>query len=121
MPDGPGDAIVLCADPSPERLSELTQGLRREGFSVLSAHSASQCLAIAAAHRPKAVILDVDLLYLDYENLAEYINYTSPATVVVVTVDDLPFWQNRPPFVQAVGKRGNVAAILSLLHRISSP
>ena len=57
MLGGRSDEIVLCADPSPERLTHLTQEIKREGFVVMGAHSASQCLAITAAHRPKAVIL----------------------------------------------------------------
>jgi CheY-like chemotaxis protein len=112
------DYTVLCADPSPDRLVELTGRLQREGFAVIPTESASQCLASAVQHKPNVVILDLDLLHVDQENMAEYINRICSARILL-TADDPSRWhKSRPLYVEAVAERGNFEVIVSLVHQL---
>jgi CheY-like chemotaxis protein len=108
---------VLCADPSDRRLRQITRSLRGFGLSVLSAHSASQCLALAAEHQPQLVILDADLLQVDYQDIAEYIRRVCTATRILLAVDDAGGWPRPPLFIEKVIRRGDYRAIVELADR----
>jgi DNA-binding response OmpR family regulator len=89
-----------------------------EGFGVMQAESASQCLALAAQHKPSAVVLDHDFLRVDQEDLSEFICQVSPGTVVFLTVDERSTGCTYPTHVRAVAKRGDADLIAFLLHQI---
>ena len=112
---------MICADPVSERLSLLTARLREEGFLVTEAHSASECLSLAASEKPNAVVLDCSLLLVDSENVAAYISYLSRETFIVLLVDRLSQWQQCPEFVQSVAEHGDRDHIVAMLrHNRSS-
>jgi response regulator RpfG family c-di-GMP phosphodiesterase len=111
---------VVCADREQDRLARLANRLRREGFAVIQAESAAQCLGLTLKYRPTAVVLDADLLQVDEENMAEFVCRVSSSTVVLLTVDNPTGWHS-PPFVLAVAERGDVDEIVSLLrHAVAS-
>ena len=109
---------VLCADPEQERLSRLVSALRKCGFKVGEADSAVQCVLIAARQKPDAVTLDSDLLHVDMENIAGYICRVSPASKIILTVDDTLRWSNTPAYVSAVAARENADQVISLLREM---
>ncbi|MGA7295265.1 MAG: hypothetical protein WBW53_15735 [Terriglobales bacterium] len=74
---------------------------------------------MTAERNPKVVILDLDLLHVDQENIAEYIKRISPSTLVVLTVDNPSRWHNIPPVdVKAVAERGDFDSIVSLVQHL---
>jgi len=112
------EMTVLCADAVYERLSHLANALRSCGFVVIEADSAARCVSIAASQKPEAVVLDLDLLHVDMENIAEYICRVSPASRVILTVDATSLWRATLPYVSAVAARENVDQIMSLLQEM---
>jgi len=112
------EMTVLCADPVHERLSRLTNALRKCGFLVWEADCASRCVSIAASQKPEGVVLDLDLLHVDMENIAEYVCRVSPASRVILTVDDLSLWRTTPPYVAAVAARESDGQIMFLLQEM---
>ncbi|MFZ0735307.1 MAG: hypothetical protein WAM79_23520 [Candidatus Sulfotelmatobacter sp.] len=110
------ELTVLCADPVQERRSHLAGALRDGGFLVQETDSAAGCVSTAASQKPDAVTLDSDLLHVDMENIAEYICRVSPATRVILTVDNALLWRNTPPYVSAVAAREDTGQIISLLQ-----
>lgn len=120
MLQAPGDASVVCADSSAERLGQLSQRLRREGLGVICTRSAAECLSMAAEYRPRIIVLDSDFLEVDQENIPEYISRISASTAVVLTVDEPEDWQNRAPqFIEAFLKRGDLDSIASLVLQLN--
>jgi DNA-binding response OmpR family regulator len=112
---------VICADPESERLSVLTARLREEGFLVSEAHSASECLSLAASQKPDAVVLDYSFLHVDLENVAAYIRHLSRETFIVLLVNQFSEWQQCPDFVQSIAEHGDSDYIVTILrHNRSS-
>jgi PleD family two-component response regulator len=107
---------VLCADQSAERLQELVERLQSEGFAVLVAHSAAEGISLTAKHHPHAVLLDQGLLYVDHENIPEYLQRVNPGTSIIITAEDPSAWSTQPPGVQAVANRENLDALVSMLN-----
>jgi two-component system, OmpR family, KDP operon response regulator KdpE len=58
---GAGDARVLVVDDEPPILRTLATNLRARGYTVDMAADGEEALALAARHRPDAVILDLGL------------------------------------------------------------
>lgn len=113
-----GDRI-LCADSSGERLGDLTQRFRAEGFHIVCARSAAECLSITSEYRPNIIILDSEFLEVDLENIPEYISHIHAATSIFLTVEDPSEWHNNPPqYVDEVVKRGDLDSLISLARRV---
>ena len=112
---------VLCCDGAAERRRELAQRLTAEGFAVIIADSPAECITLAAAHHPAAIVLDADLLYIDRQSLAEYLYRVSAASPILITHDGgcgpLPL----PLFVQGSIARGNLSALIATLARCLTP
>jgi hypothetical protein len=115
-----GDACILCADLSAERLGSLAMRLASEGWELVCTHSAAQCLAKAAERRPRVIVLDSEFFCVDLENIPEYISQISGASSVVLMVEDPLLWQQpTPKFVDAVIRRGDLDALVTFLRKIS--
>jgi len=101
-------------------LEKLTRTLEHEGYAVSRAQTAPDCLAAIAATHPDVVVLDIDLLYVDRQNIAEYITHISESTMVLLTVDDLSRWRDaRPPFVRAVQDRTQTSLIVEQVRDLA--
>jgi two-component system OmpR family response regulator len=61
---------VLVVDDEPEILGLLSAGLRLSGFDVAAAPDGAEAMAVAPAHRPDIVVLDVALPDVDGFSLA---------------------------------------------------
>jgi CheY-like chemotaxis protein len=107
---------VLCADQSSERLQELVERLQSEGFAVLVAHSAAEGVSLTAKHHPHTVLLDQGLLYVDHENIPEYLRHVNPGASIIITAEDPTAWRTQPPWVQAVANRKDIGALVSMLN-----
>jgi CheY-like chemotaxis protein len=58
-------AKLLIVDDEPENIELLTRRLTRRGFAVVSAQSAEEGLAAAAAERPDVILMDIKMPVVD--------------------------------------------------------
>jgi CheY-like chemotaxis protein len=76
---------VLIADDDPITVKKLTEGLAPSDYSVLSARSGKECIAVAAEQNPDVILLDVIMPEMDgLEALAE-LRKSSNVPVVIMS------------------------------------
>lgn len=59
------NASVLVIEDTPANMKLVTMLLRREGYAVLQAEEASTGIALARAHRPDLILMDIQLPGMD--------------------------------------------------------
>ena len=73
---------------------------------------------MAAQADAAAVVLDCGLLYVDLENIPEYIARINAAIVTVLTVEDPLTWNRHQEFVHTVIRRGDLDSLVPILREL---
>lgn len=79
---------LLVADDDPEQLAEISEYLRRSGFDVVAAHDGFHALEQIAEHRPRVIMLDVNMPGWDGVRVADAArNLDHRAIIILMTAD----------------------------------
>ena len=112
---------VLCCDATEERRRELAQRLTAEGFTVILAGSPAECITLAAAHHPAAIVLDAALLYVDQASIPEYLYRVSAASPILLMQDGVRGPLPLPLFVHGSIPRRSLKVLVATLTRCLTP
>lgn len=78
------ERTLLIVDDEPNVLAALQRGLRREGFNVLTAHSALQGLELLAQHRVQVVLSDQRMPHMSGTEFLARVRAIYPDTIRVI-------------------------------------
>lgn len=110
---------IVCADASGERLGRIRQRLSAFASQVIYTRSAADCLSATAESRPDIIVLDSDLLFVDSENIPEYISRISARSRVLLTVHDPSQWMGKPlQHVDAIVRRDDLDTLLEMIRHL---
>ena len=78
---------LLVADDDQEQLAEISEYLERSGFDVVTAHDGFHALELAAEHRPRVIMLDVNMPGWDGVRVADAMrNLDHRAIIILMTI-----------------------------------
>ena len=79
---------LLVADDDPEQLAEISEYLERQGFDIVTAHDGFHALEKVAEHRPRVIMLDVNMPGWDGVRVADAArNLDHRAIIILMTAD----------------------------------
>ena len=76
--------VILCVDDDLELLNTLTEGLDAVGFRVLVSRNGFDALALAYAHRPSLILLDLLLPDLSGEEVCATLRRHAPTADIPI-------------------------------------
>ncbi len=81
-------ATVLVADDDPEQLSEMSEFLENAGFSVIRAHDGLHAVEMIAQHRPRLMMLDINMPGWDGVRVADAARNLDHRAVIILMTGD---------------------------------
>jgi len=122
----PDSALVLIVDDSPRNRKLVSDVLRFAGLRTVEAATATEGLALASAHLPDVILMDLRLPDLDGTEAVRALR-TEPRTsripVVAMTalrVDDTDGWLVGAGFAGAIGKPIDIETLPDLVLRFAA-
>ncbi|MBO9597321.1 MAG: response regulator transcription factor [Cohnella sp.] len=87
MSQGKGITVLVVDDES-HIVQFLELGLRNEGYNVLTARDGSEAIAVAQAHSPHVVILDVMMPGMDGFETCRRLKRIKPVSIIMLTAKE---------------------------------
>lgn len=81
-------ANVLVADDDPAQLAEMSEFLEHAGFSVIRAHDGHHAVEMIARHRPRIMMLDVNMPGWDGVRVADAARNLDHRAVIILMTGD---------------------------------
>lgn len=84
------EGTVVIAEDHDDAREMLAMSLTVHGYTVFAARNGEEAFALVEAHRPKAVIADIQMPGVDGFELAAKIRATQPASIRLIALSGLP-------------------------------